>query len=274
MNTVTYCLLSLLSLVSVGQAYLRSKEDCMLIPDVGRCRGHFMRYFYNDTSGNCEQFLYGGCRGNLNNFYSEIQCIQFCKTNGKLRSVPPVPKDIGDPVDPAVMADYYNNVLVEEEHEGVMIVLDDKKYKPQLLDFDQEGSYEEAGWLMNKMMDVIDFNSEEKEVEGETDAEENGGGGGENEEEGESSTGEGGNNGNNGTSGIDDGLTTTDQKDPDKEVEKVADNEESSNRQMEEEEESKKKSKGKVGVPLSVEKNGTITKSINMTVKSKKLIIC
>lgn len=37
------------------------------------------RYFYNSTSGQCEQFIYGGCGGNKNNFESVNDCQVVCK---------------------------------------------------------------------------------------------------------------------------------------------------------------------------------------------------
>lgn len=37
------------------------------------------RFFYNSTSGKCEQFIYGGCGGNKNNFESVNDCQLACK---------------------------------------------------------------------------------------------------------------------------------------------------------------------------------------------------
>ena len=41
------------------------------------------RFFYNSSSMACETFLYGGCLGNGNNFYSEKECLQACRTEGE-----------------------------------------------------------------------------------------------------------------------------------------------------------------------------------------------
>lgn len=45
----------------------------------GYCYAHTTRYFFNRTSGRCEQFVYGGCGGNSNNFWSLEQCRKVCK---------------------------------------------------------------------------------------------------------------------------------------------------------------------------------------------------
>uniref|UniRef100_A0A673B910 BPTI/Kunitz inhibitor domain-containing protein n=1 Tax=Sphaeramia orbicularis TaxID=375764 RepID=A0A673B910_9TELE len=36
-------------------------EVCNQPPETGQCDGHFQKYFYNSTSMNCEDFVYGGC---------------------------------------------------------------------------------------------------------------------------------------------------------------------------------------------------------------------
>lgn len=35
-------------------------------------------WFYNISSGQCEQFVYGGCQGNSNRFLTENQCYLSC----------------------------------------------------------------------------------------------------------------------------------------------------------------------------------------------------
>jgi len=36
------------------------------------------RYFYNSTSEQCENFIYGGCLGNDNNFETQESCAEEC----------------------------------------------------------------------------------------------------------------------------------------------------------------------------------------------------
>ncbi|NWI43473.1 AMBP protein, partial [Picathartes gymnocephalus] len=71
--------------------YIGNKEDsCRLSRDPGPCSGMLSRFFYNSSSMACEPFLYGGCLGNGNNFSSEKECLQACRTEAACR-LPIVP---------------------------------------------------------------------------------------------------------------------------------------------------------------------------------------
>ncbi|XP_067868817.1 protein AMBP-like [Heterodontus francisci] len=59
---------------------IRSAESCQLIPDAGPCFGHESRFYYNHTSMTCKKFNYGGCLRNGNNFKTERECLQTCRT--------------------------------------------------------------------------------------------------------------------------------------------------------------------------------------------------
>ncbi|XP_030633148.1 kunitz-type protease inhibitor 2 [Chanos chanos] len=56
-----------------------STDHCHLPKEVGPCRGAFTRFFHNVTSQACEQFIFGGCRGNENNFMTQDECESSCK---------------------------------------------------------------------------------------------------------------------------------------------------------------------------------------------------
>ncbi|XP_039603436.1 low-density lipoprotein receptor-related protein 11 isoform X1 [Polypterus senegalus] len=51
---------------------------CMALPDTGPCKGIFSRWYFDASSGKCQHFIYGGCKGNQNNFLQEIDCISRC----------------------------------------------------------------------------------------------------------------------------------------------------------------------------------------------------
>lgn len=64
----------------------RTENKCTGDKDQGRCRGYFRRYFYNKTSQACENFIYGGCGGNENNFEAIEECISECGANNNQSS--------------------------------------------------------------------------------------------------------------------------------------------------------------------------------------------
>ncbi|XP_074868090.1 kunitz-type serine protease inhibitor 1-like [Carettochelys insculpta] len=57
---------------------LPAKWICKLPADPGPCEAHMTRYFYNWRTRRCESFIYGGCKGNKNNFKTEEECRRTC----------------------------------------------------------------------------------------------------------------------------------------------------------------------------------------------------
>lgn len=55
-----------------------SNAFCLLAPEVGPCKAYFVRYYYDQKTGNCENFVYGGCGGNGNNFQDSETCLKTC----------------------------------------------------------------------------------------------------------------------------------------------------------------------------------------------------
>nr|W4VSH9.2 RecName: Full=Kunitz-type U19-barytoxin-Tl1a; Short=U19-BATX-Tl1a; AltName: Full=Kunitz-type serine protease inhibitor Kunitz-1; Flags: Precursor [Trittame loki] len=53
-------------------------DICSLEKKVGPCKAHMPRYYFNRETGLCEEFIYGGCSGNHNNFQTKEQCESFC----------------------------------------------------------------------------------------------------------------------------------------------------------------------------------------------------
>lgn len=53
-------------------------EQCHQPEESGRCLAFFYRYAYNLDTRACEEFIYGGCDGNSNNFKTLEQCEHIC----------------------------------------------------------------------------------------------------------------------------------------------------------------------------------------------------
>ncbi|KAG9480902.1 hypothetical protein GDO78_010266 [Eleutherodactylus coqui] len=63
-----------------------TEEYCLAPKKVGRCRGSFLRWHYNPAQNECEEFVYGGCNPNRNNYVKKEDCRQTCVNsvcNGK-----------------------------------------------------------------------------------------------------------------------------------------------------------------------------------------------
>nr|XP_023020990.1 trypsin inhibitor-like [Leptinotarsa decemlineata] len=54
------------------------KDICSLPIDVGPCKAHQPRWAYDSAVGTCVQFIYGGCKGNANNFPTQEACLARC----------------------------------------------------------------------------------------------------------------------------------------------------------------------------------------------------
>uniref|UniRef100_A0A672J5P3 Protein AMBP n=1 Tax=Salarias fasciatus TaxID=181472 RepID=A0A672J5P3_SALFA len=66
-------------------ASFNGSAACSAGPDTGPCFGFLQRFFYNSSSMSCEPFKYGGCLGNQNNFETERECLQRCRTEAVCR---------------------------------------------------------------------------------------------------------------------------------------------------------------------------------------------
>ncbi|KAM9571089.1 kunitz-type protease inhibitor 1-like isoform 2-T2 [Salvelinus alpinus] len=65
----------------------QSEDHCLVPKKVGPCRGSFPRWHYNAASEKCEEFLFGGCRENLNNYLSLQECTNACDGVSVMSSV-------------------------------------------------------------------------------------------------------------------------------------------------------------------------------------------
>ncbi|KAM4625065.1 kunitz-type protease inhibitor 1a isoform 1-T2 [Polymixia lowei] len=73
----------------------QSEDHCMAPMKIGPCRGSFPRWHYNAASEKCEQFNFGGCRENFNNYLSFQECTNACygseKNEKTGRGLGPIP---------------------------------------------------------------------------------------------------------------------------------------------------------------------------------------
>ncbi|XP_043365230.1 kappaPI-actitoxin-Ael3a-like isoform X2 [Dermochelys coriacea] len=55
-----------------------NQEVCLLPPEEGPCRALIPRWYYDRYTQTCQEFSYGGCQGNANNFRSLERCEKSC----------------------------------------------------------------------------------------------------------------------------------------------------------------------------------------------------
>ncbi|CAG9537699.1 unnamed protein product [Cercopithifilaria johnstoni] len=71
---------------SLQQLQPEEDDTCVLPPDAGICRDYIPRWFYNSQTGKCEQFSYGSCGGNSNNFLDRQACEAKCSRDDSIKS--------------------------------------------------------------------------------------------------------------------------------------------------------------------------------------------
>ncbi|XP_063066806.1 protein AMBP-like [Engraulis encrasicolus] len=77
--------------VDMDTPLFRGVESCRAAPDSGPCFGSLPRFHYNASLMACQLFNFGGCLGNQNNFNTEKECLQSCRTEAACR----LPLDAG-----------------------------------------------------------------------------------------------------------------------------------------------------------------------------------
>jgi len=56
-------------------------EKCQQPMDSGVCKGSRVHWFFDTDTEQCQEFNYGGCPGNENNFASKVECLSACPPN-------------------------------------------------------------------------------------------------------------------------------------------------------------------------------------------------
>ncbi|XP_011689368.1 PREDICTED: papilin isoform X5 [Wasmannia auropunctata] len=70
-------------------------DPCDQPKEAGPCAGNFTKWYFNRESQICEQFVYGGCKANNNNFPTEIACHQQCLQPGRRKDICMLPRAEG-----------------------------------------------------------------------------------------------------------------------------------------------------------------------------------
>uniref|UniRef100_A0A3Q3W2D6 Uncharacterized protein n=1 Tax=Mola mola TaxID=94237 RepID=A0A3Q3W2D6_MOLML len=86
LTTYPYAVIEVSELDSVGTVShmdIATADHCMAPKKIGPCRGSFPRWHYNAASKKCEEFIFGGCRENLNNYLNKDECTNACSGSEK-----------------------------------------------------------------------------------------------------------------------------------------------------------------------------------------------
>ncbi|KAK8759647.1 hypothetical protein V5799_002722, partial [Amblyomma americanum] len=76
-RTATFLVL----LAICGAALADTDTACLEPKNTGPCQAYFPRYYFNNATKTCEEFIYGGCRGNGNNFATLQECQSRCDSS-------------------------------------------------------------------------------------------------------------------------------------------------------------------------------------------------
>ncbi len=84
---------------------------CELPQEVGPCDAAMPRYWFDEGTGRCELFSYGGCEGNANSFMSEAECLWTCGSGPQPGC--PLAQPAGECSTTGIQCryDYYNSCL-------------------------------------------------------------------------------------------------------------------------------------------------------------------
>nr|Q8T0W4.1 RecName: Full=Kunitz-type serine protease inhibitor cvp2; AltName: Full=Cysteine-rich venom protein 2; Short=cvp2; Flags: Precursor [Pimpla hypochondriaca]CAD27738.1 cysteine-rich venom protein 2 [Pimpla hypochondriaca] len=76
MNAKIVALLIVVGFVGMFNVATAADPLCSLEPAVGLCKASIPRFA--SVGGKCQEFIYGGCGGNANNFQTQAECEAKC----------------------------------------------------------------------------------------------------------------------------------------------------------------------------------------------------
>merc|ERR1712098_979596 len=85
--------------------------SCSLARDTGPCRGAFRRWYFDSKTGKCQEFFFGGCRGNQNNFIKYADCERDCSAAYDAADHQNMKARLANPVSPAYLNDGFKDAL-------------------------------------------------------------------------------------------------------------------------------------------------------------------
>ncbi|XP_029048971.1 kunitz-type serine protease inhibitor Bt-KTI-like [Osmia bicornis bicornis] len=75
---VALFLVALCCALMVNEVSSSVGPQCLMPLERGPCRALMKRYGYNPETNRCEEFFFGGCQGNANNFMNLDMCKESC----------------------------------------------------------------------------------------------------------------------------------------------------------------------------------------------------
>uniref|UniRef100_A0A915EW94 BPTI/Kunitz inhibitor domain-containing protein n=1 Tax=Echinococcus canadensis TaxID=519352 RepID=A0A915EW94_9CEST len=73
-----YVLVAFFTTVAVFSFSKAQSDPCRMPIEPGLCLAYFPSWGYEQSTGQCVKFIYGGCQGNLNRFDSKEECEATC----------------------------------------------------------------------------------------------------------------------------------------------------------------------------------------------------
>ena len=71
-------LIIVIAIVALFQV-VKCQDICNQAVSSGFCRAMMVKYYFEKASGECKQFIYGGCGGNQNRFDTIDECKKTCE---------------------------------------------------------------------------------------------------------------------------------------------------------------------------------------------------